>query len=856
MRVGTAASTASGRVCRGADIRTNTSNATWAVNTDIDVDTVIGATGGMTFWYRGNVNWGSGNDMQLFDATVSSNRSFHLVRRGNGSLRFAVTDSGGSTLTASSSNFSFAAGTWVHIAAIWKLAAGGNASSLAVYVNGASVATATGTTTGALDASIGTLYVGDSRNNITSNSATVNSADGHFDELRIYSGDLSAADIAADMALTRSCTSSLHHVEIRHASGSSVTCTPSTVTVMACQDAACATPYTGGVTGTLTATGAGMTVNWPTGAAFTIAAGSSSVTENLQLTTVGSVVLGASGLTPSASSTTSCNFGSPSCTFSAADSGFIFDVPNHAAESVQTVSVSAVKKADNSLACVPAFASVSKSVTFKCAYTNPGTGTLPVRVGDSALNSSNNTAAACDGSGRPVSLAFNASGVASTSVQYADVGQLSLAASYAGSGSDAGLAMTGSDSFIAAPASFAFSGITAAPIRAGLAFSATVAARNSAGGTTPNFGRETVAESVTLSFTRRAPTGAGASNGSFSGSAGAFSNGAVTSDNLVWSEVGTGDLSATLASGSYLGSGLTATGTTGSAGAVGRFIPHHFDVTVTPACGAFSYAGQPFNVTVTAKNGLASPGTTLNYDGSAATTPTHAKTVTLLDQPALGLGTLSNGSIAPSAFTGGVAAATPSYDFTTKTTAPQAFALRAVDTDAVSSAGYAEGNTALRSGRLRLASAYGSEKAALAMPVRVEYWSGSAWLTNTADSCTTVPAAAVALSNRRNHQGSSGISWTNTTAAIGITAGVGTLSLGAPAPTASGIVDVALNLGSSSTDQSCLATHPATTGAARAWLRAANGSCAASTDRDPSARASFGIYSPETQRTVHARELY
>jgi len=857
VRVGTAAPTASGKVCRGADIPTNTSNATSAVNTGIDVDSVVGATGGVAFWYRGNVNWGSGNDMQLFDATMSSNRSFQLVRRGNGSLRFAVTDNAGSTLSASSSNFSYAPGTWLHIAASWKLTAGGNASSLAVYVNGASVATATGTTSGVLDASIGTLFVGDSRNNITSNNATVNSADGRFDELHIYSGDLSAADIAADMALTRSCSSSLHHVEIRHVSGSGVTCTPSTVTVVACQDAACATPYTGGVTGTLTATGAGMTVNWPTGATFSIASGSSSVTENLQVTTVGSVVLGASGLTPSASSATSCNFGSPSCTFSAADSGFVFDVPHHAAESVQTVSVSAVKKADNSLACVPAFASVSKSVTFRCAYTNPSTGTLPVRVAGSALNSGNNTAAACDGSGRAVSLAFNASGVASTTVQYADVGQLSLSASHTGSGSDAGLAMTGSDSFIAAPASFAFSGITAAPIRAGLAFSATVAARNSAGSTTPNFGRETVAESVNLSFTRRAPTGAGASNGIFSGSAGAFSNGAMTSNNLVWSEVGTGDLSATLASGSYMGSGLTATGTTGSGGAVGRFIPHHFDVAVTPACNSFSYAGQSFSVTITARNGFVSPGTTLNYDGSGATTPTHAKAVTLADAPTLGVGSFTGGASVPaSAFVAGVASATPVYGFTQKTTSPQTLVLRAVDADAVSSAGFAEGSTLLRSGRLRVSPAFGSEKSPLSLPVRAEYWSGSSWLLNADDSCTTVPASAVALSNRRDHQGNASTAWTNTVAAIALAGGQGNLVLGAPSPAATGSLELALNLGSTTADQSCLGNHPATTGASRSWLRALNGSCAATADRDPSARASFGIYSPETSRTVHARELY
>lgn len=857
VRVGSAAATtASGYVCRAFDVALNASTTVTAVDTALDVDSAIGSTGSVSFWYRGNSAWTSMADGQLFDATRNTSRSFHLVRRSNGSLRFAVSDSSGNTLSASSANQSFASGTWVHIATTWRLASGSNQSVLRIYVNGVLAATASGTTTGALDPSLGTLFVGDNRANITSNNATVNSADGRIDELRVYNYEVSTVELATDMATTRSCASPLHHVELQHGSGTGLTCTPSTVTVVACQDSACSTRYTGGLTGTVTATGSGMTVNWPGGSGFSIASGSSSTTLQLQLTTAGSVVLGTTALSASASNATTCNFGSPACTYSAADAGFQFDVPHHVAETSQSITVAAVKKSDTSTACVPAFASTTKAVTFKCSYANPASGTLPVRLGGNALNSGNNAAAACDAGGRAVNLAFNAGGVASTTVQYADVGQITLNASYSGSGNEAGLAMTGSDSFIAAPSTFGFSGITAAPIKAGTTFAATVTARNSAGGTTPNFGRESTAEGVNVTFTRRAPTGAGASDGSFSGSVGGFSGGSASSANLVWSEVGSGDLSATLASGSYLGSGLGASGSTGTAGAVGRFIPHHFDVAVTPACGAFSYAGQPFSVTVTAKNGLTLPGTTLNYDGSAATSPAHAKAVTLTDQPTLGVGSLSSASIAASAFTAGVASATPSYTFTTKTTAPQTLALRALDTDAVSSAGFAEGSTALRSGRLRLASAYGGEKAALAMPVHAEYWSGSAWLTHSADSCTSVPAAAVALSNRRNHQGSSAGSWSNTTAAITLVGGLGTLTLGAPVPTASGIVDVALNLGSTGTDQSCLGTHPVTTGAARAWLRAANGSCAASTDRDPSARASFGIHSPETQRTIHARELY
>lgn len=854
-RRGSVDTTASGYVCRGLQVPADTSSASQALDTALDVPGALGDQGSINFWYRANGAWGAGSDTQLFDASMLSGRSFHLVRRSNGTLRFAVTDSGGSTQTADSPGYSFAAGTWVHIAATWSLVNASNGSALKLYVNGTLVATRTATTTGTLDQGLGTLYLGDSRNNVTSNNATVNSADGRFDELRIYNYAQSATEVEADRTATHACPVTLHHLEIRHASGSGLTCTPATLTLVACNDASCASLYTGGVTGTLAASGSGMAVNWPAGAAFSIPAGASSVDLAMHLATAGSVVLSASGLSPAPPNATSCNFGSPACTFSASDSGFVFNVPHHVAEVAQAVTVAAVKKSDSGSACVPAFASTSKPVTFSCAYANPASGTQPVRVGGSALNAAGNTAAACDGSGRALTLAFNAAGVASTTVQYADVGAMTLAARYSGSGADAGLVMTGADSFTAAPASFAFSAISAGPLRAGSPFAATVTARNNTGTTTPNFGRESPAEGVALSFARAQPTGAGAANGSFSGSLGAFSGGVASASNLAWSEVGRIDLTATLASASYLGTGLSASGSTGSAGAVGRFTPHHFDLLATPACGSFSYAGQPFTTTVIARN--AAGATTANYHG--AFSPGFAQALTLQAAGSVAAGSFSGHTLAATAFAAGVASASPAYTFTDKQTPAQTLTLRAVDADGISSAGFTEPAVPLRSGRLRLADATGSERSALRLPAWAEYWSGSAWVPNSADSCTSVPAGAVALSNRRDARGSATGAWSNSVSAVTLAAGSGVLTLGAPSPAAAGStgsVDVALNLGHTSADQSCLAAHPPSTGAGLPWLRGRLGACSASADRDPAARAGFGVYSPETKRTVHVRDLF
>ncbi|HET6788428.1 MAG TPA: DUF6701 domain-containing protein, partial [Aquabacterium sp.] len=462
-----------------------------------------------------------------------------------------------------------------------------------------------------------------------------------------------------------------------------------------------------------------------------------------------------------------------------------------------------------------------------------------------------------------------ASGVAATTVQYADVGQMGLTATYTGSGSEAGLVMTGSDGFIAAPASFSISGVTPAPIKAGESFSATVTARNASGAVASNFGRETSAESVRLTHSKYRPSGGVAGNFTGTGvspaaALGGFSAGAATSSNLQWTEVGLLDLTATLTSASYLGSGLSATGTTGSSGAVGPIVPHHFDVAVTQACGGFTYSGQPFGVTVTARN--AANATTQNYAGSgtivaAPLLSLYPQGVSLSAVNNAGTGALTSGTVSATSFVAGVAtvSATPVFTFTNKQTVPTSVSIRATDGlySAVTSSGYSEGSAALRSGRLKMSNAFGSEKRSLSLPIQAQYWSSNkAWVVNGADSCTTVPAAAVATSNYRNSLGVAAAGWSTTGSAVSISSGNGTLTMSAPSPTTTGSLEVALNLGSTAADNACLGTHPASTGANLGWLRGLNGNCVASHDRDPSSRITFGIYSPENRRTIHLRELH
>lgn len=853
--VGLAQTVAGGKVCRGGDIPANINAATIdAVDTAYDVDSQIGSSGTISFWYKSNVAWNGGGSQhsQLFDASVVNNRWFYLVKQnGNGRLSFNLTDNANTDLQVTTANIAVAANTWVHVAVSWNLTPVAANNRLRIYRNGALVQSVAIATTQPLSSAIGTLYMGDNRSAFTTNPGTGKSANGVLDEVRIYNYEATAAVILRDYVATHSC-SAVDHIQIEHASGSGVTCSPATLTLKACADPACATLYTGGVSGTLSATTSG-TANWEGGTAnFSIPA-SGSVTKTLQLTAADAdvtAVLGATSTAPTAPNPTTCNFAG--CTFTAYNAGFIFAVPDHIAEVAQSVNVSAVRKSDSSLVCVPAFASVSKSVNFKCAYTNPASGTLPVRVGGNALNATNNAAASCDAGGRSVSLAFNASGVANTTVQYADVGNMSLTATYSGSGSDAGLSMTGSDAFIAVPKDFAFTSISAAPLIAGKDFSATVSARNNAGAVTPNFGKESSPETVVISFAKNEPTGTSSVNGSLTSSVSAFGvpiasggqgPGAALAT-LAWSEVGKIDLTATLASASYLGSGLSASG---SLVGVGAFRPDHFDTVVTQACpaGGFTYSAQPFTVTVTAMNGAAAPLKTQNYDGTVNTAPNYAKALTLSDATAAGVGTLAPSVFVAGEFDRGVATLdTPAYTFTLVKTVPTTIALRAVDADGVSSLGAIEGTAPIRSGRLLAGSAYGSELLDLPIPLEAQYWAaGGYYVRNRDDACTSFNTSSIILSTFTQNLAACETQLAPTGLQT-LAGGRAALRLTRPGAGNNGSVNFALNIGAAAAGTTCVsAAATAATAANLPWFGTVN----------PAARATFGVYRTPL---IYRRESY
>lgn len=583
----------------------------------------------------------------------------------------------------------------------------------------------------------------------------------------------------------------LHQLEIQHSSGTGLTCAASTLTVKAYSDAACTAPYTGGVSGTLSATGAGMTVNWDgsiggaVGAGFVIAAGSSSVTKNVQVATADSVVLGITSPTPVPTNATSCNFGSPSCTFTANTAGLIYSnsstgntytIPSQVSGIAATgLYLRAVQASTtNPAVCTPAIISSTTSVNMGYVCNNP------VTCQSGSLATINTTAIAPGGTA--VSLTFDANGSAPISARYDDVGQITLNANttITPTGGTAVTLTGGSNAFVVAPHHYGVSGVTAAPIKAGSNFAATVTAYDglSTPTATRNFGKETAPEGVTLSFSRCQPTGTGTSSGSFSGSLGSFNLGQSSTSNLNWSEVGNGDLTASLTSGSYLSSGLSASGNTGTgstacngAGNVGRFIPDLFDTAIVQATAPIScpagpltcpanttgakgllYSSQPFTLQVTAKNAVGTGATAVNYQGAFAKVNSFSAwsaaggTVAGGATQNPGGGSLANTTLAATTFVSGVGTTPvsapnttqPTYTLGPTTTAPTDVYFRTLDADGVTSlrTSAVEAGLKVASGRIRIPNIYGSERLGLPIVATVQYYNGSTWTTSLTDSVT------------------------------------------------------------------------------------------------------------------------
>lgn len=343
----------------------------------------------------------------------------------------------------------------------------------------------------------------------------------------------------------------------------------------------------------------------------------------------------------------------------------------------------------------------------------------------------------------------------------------------------------------------------------------------------------------------------------------------------------------------------------------GRFIPDNFNVAYTTppifgtVCGTFTYVGTLFTfpgstgiMTVTARAGTANSlgnATTVNYAGSYAklTTATlnqapyntKAARYTRFDAlnpsptPALDHTGLPDTATDPTvgAFTNGVGTLTFSSGtglaFVRDSAAPNAqfsadiaLALNVIDEDAVAFGGNPasfgsatsgggisfSGGKAVRYGRLRIANANGSPLVPLAMLMETQYWNGSSFVTNADDNCTSLGTASVGLGNYTSNLNSGE---TTPTIGGGFVKGRRALTLSAPGKGNNGSVQVVLNLGTTTTIDTCPAWSPTTPTPSAGNLAHLRGRwCGATYTKDPTARATFGA-APGAGEVIHSREL-
>ena len=309
--------------------------------------------------------------------------------------------------------------------------------------------------------------------------------------------------------------------------------------------------------------------------------------------------------------------------------------------------------------------------------------------------------------------------------------------------------------------------------------------------------------------------------------------------------------------------------------AVGRFTPDHFTVSFnTPvfgtacAAGGFTYVGQAFNyttqpvMTVTAQN--FANATTTKYTGAfcqltsasvtgkayTAATGTLDTSGTPATDPVVasagpGIGILAFGSGTGLAFT----RTTPVAPFN----ADISLAINVIDADGVAYAtnparfaaatagngiAFSSGKP-MRFGRMRVSNALGSELLDLPLTMETQYFTGSGFMRNTIDQCTSIAAANISLGNYQPASFSANVPAGNISISGNFVNGVSpNFKLTKPSPTARGSVDATVNLSPG--------------GANKTYLHG-NWSVATYT-QNPTGRASFGFYGTAPNNFIYFRE--
>lgn len=685
---------------------------------------------------------------------------------------------------------------------------------------------------------------------------------GMIDEVKLYSFELSAAEVVADMTLGRSCSGTFDHVRIEHNGNGSV-CSPERVTLKACLNPECTALYPGTVTVSLAPSG------WVGGNTFSFNGGIAS--RYLSRGSSGDVVLGTTGVSPLPAGSTRCfSGGSETCTmrFTAASCDF------------DAVEPGAVPQ-------TPIYTKLSGTPFELDLVALLGPTTInPDYLGTVAVDLVDSTGTACPAGGG-LTAATNISFVEG------DVGRKTVSISYPDAARNVRVRISvaesapacSSDNFAIRPTGFLIDSAdannahhTGLPVfSAGAPFALSATAISGYEGVpvfdaglligTPHAG------ALTGGFD--AATG-GTASGSFAytevGNFGLLAN-AVYDD--TFTAVDQPDdcrsgFSNVLMSGRYgcsIGSAEVPLAV-GSSG-FGRFIPDHFQVSTnipefTTACGSFTYMGQPFHYATAPVMNLsahnAGGGVTRNYAGNywkltnaslsgksyvlAAGNPDTSLlpgTDPIINENGDGTGTLS--------FSSGGGMAVMRAALVAPFDAEISLQINVADSDGVTYPGNPahfgqtapgqgisfSGGKEFRYGRMILDNAYGPETLSLAIPLRTEYYNGSSFVPNADDICTPYASTFALLDDYTGSlaEGDTIISGTGTL----LNGADGTFSLSAPGVGKGGSLVLKYNL--------------TTGGADLPWLQfdwEGGG-----TQSNPTAKATFGIFKGNP-RLIYMRE--
>lgn len=776
--MGNTQSTADGWVCRAADIPLNTTAVTSGINTNIDVDAAIGNSGSISFWYNSNSRWNN-SDNQLFDATGQNNRWFYLTKRGNGRLRFAVTDSNGATIAAETPPNNTNSGVWRHIAVTWRMAPGNNQTILRIYVDGNLQSSQQGTTNGSLPASLGTLVLGDNASNfVQSGLGTLNSADGRIDEVRVYNFEISNADVLNDMAASHDCVF-INHLRIEH-DGQGLTCAAESITLKACANNDCSVLYPGSVTATINANGANIGTTSFSGGSTTFA---------VNQPVPASLTLGGA-ISPAALFPTQCRIdaGNVSCNLDFLDTGWLFDpvAPQISGVNFNAgVRLRAVRKDNNTGAC-QSILSGTQAVNLRLSCVDPASCSDDVQMQFQFRDAANQSRQLSKNTFFSYNLDFNGGAAELALANYNDVGSIRIDAQKTMA---TGALLSGSsNTFVVRPHTLAVvqakrkngsvnPGTTTAGVgfvSAGEPFDVVIESRNAQGIPTPSFGREAVRQLVQPVY--------GALEYPAAGRIGVFNPGvtdinqpALNGQQIVkdasWHEAGSIRLQAKLNNDNYLGAPDVSVKPLSDV--IGRFYPHHFELAasdVQNSCRAsaditqhFSYMSEDqlsVSYQVLAK-GLA--GNTLeNYHNGFYADTAQFLLVAQNNTQRLDAARLE---VNTGQWLQGVYSVTQTNAAFNRTAAPDGpyanlqfglqvltgserdnrnFPAFTLGADAVA----LNGEVNMRYGRLLLQNGAGPEEEPLPLVLRSEYWDGSRFIVNQQDSCSVLAAAQlVSLSN-------------------------------------------------------------------------------------------------------------